>query len=281
MKMYFSHKIPVTKEEYLPNQNFNPPPLLMQKELRKPPFQDRKTEHFFNVRRILIESYGVILFYLLAFSMQFILRWQKDEYQKSELEKERIKTELSFLKQQINPHFLFNSLNSIYSLALDRSKTTTDAILKLSSILRYVIYDSENSSVSLQKDIETLQDYINMHKLRLTPKTVLSVDFTGNPSEYKIEPLLLLPIIENAFKYGIDTVNDSFIDISLKITEEKLNLKVINKIIKETDKKKKDFGIGIKNLNRRLELLYPGNYHLTFFVLKNIFTVQLGLKLKK
>ncbi|MBN1951147.1 MAG: histidine kinase [Bacteroidales bacterium] len=250
-------------------------------KFRPYPGRDRQAFRILNVGRILMNTSGMLLFYLLAISIRFVMKSREDETKRSELEKEKIRTELSFLKQQINPHFLFNSLNSIYSLSLIKSKLTTDAILRLSSILRYVIYDSEYSSVALKKELETMQDYVEMQKLRLTVKTKLSFDSQGEPEDYMIEPLLLLPLLENAFKYGTDNVNESFINIDINIEDEHLCLKVANVIVTKIQSDRKDYGVGIKNLKRRLELLYPDSHLLNISEKDNIFTVYLELKLKK
>jgi two-component system, LytTR family, sensor kinase len=230
--------------------------------------------------RILFDSYGLLLFFALSFSMRFIQKWQDDERNKLELEKEKVKTELSYLKQQINPHFLFNSLNSIYSLSLSKSDVTTSSILKLSSILRYMLYESEDSLVSLKDEIRTIQDYFDLQKLRLTNKVSINLQINGNAEGYKIAPFMLIPLIENAFKYGVDNVNESFINIVLSIKDSKLKLKVTNNIVSNNIKQSKNSGIGLKNIQRRLELLYPHDYTFETTKSQSVFTVLLELKLK-
>jgi LytS/YehU family sensor histidine kinase len=218
---------------------------------------------------------------LLAFSFRLIEKWQDDEKQKVKLEKEKVSTELSFLKQQINPHFLFNSLNSIYSLSISKSETTPDSILKLSSILRYVLYESEKELVFLHDELQTIKDYIELQKLRLTEMVTVNYKVEGISENKKIEPLLLIPIIENAFKYGVDNIKKSFIDINIKIREGKIELEVSNKIVAIADKNKTDSGIGIKNIKRRLDLLHGNNYEFDIKEENNVFSVRLKLNLKE
>lgn len=227
-----------------------PPPLPPPNHSYKPPGRMN--------RLVMKNASGLFLFYVLSFAASFVKKWQDDEQSKSELEKEKIKTELTFLRQQINPHFLFNSLNSIYSLSISKSDITTSSILKLSSILRYMLYEPEDSLVSLEDEIRVIRDYIDLQRLRITDKVSISLQVEGNPYAYKIEQFILIPIIENAFKFSIDNVNDSFIDINISILEDKFSLIISNKIVPLPEGSKKDSGIGLKNVKRRLELLYPG-----------------------
>ncbi|MBN1186592.1 MAG: histidine kinase [Bacteroidales bacterium] len=226
-------------------------------------------------------AYDLLLFYFASFSLRFIQKWKDDEEHKSELEKEKISTELSFLKQQINPHFLFNSLNSIYSLSLSKSEAATSSILKLSSILRYVLYESENKVVTLKDELKIIEDYIELQKLRLTDKVKLEVSIYGEPENYQIEPFILIPLIENAFKYGADNIYPSFIKISVTILAQKLDVTIQNKIVIKSNNGSNNSGIGIKNIERRLELLYPDDFIFITNTTNDIFTVHLELKLKK
>lgn len=240
----------------------------------KPPFV-RRNLRFQN------SALQVLFFVLVSLILRFIQKWQHDEKEKYVLEKEKSDAELQFLKQQINPHFLFNSLNSIYSLANKKSDLTTEAILKLSGILRYVLYHSEKKLVPLIDEIATIENYIELQRLRLTKKVLLNYDTKGNPENYLIEPLLLMPIFENAFKFGVDSITESFIDIHLEINSGKLYLHATNKIVPQKEKSDEDSGIGIKNIKRRLELLYPDNYILYIDQQELVFNLKLNLNLKK
>lgn len=252
----------------LPQAKFEPAP---------PPF-DNKMPFRMNLIPGLSQLFLIIL---ASTSLRFIQKWQDDEKLKSEIEKEKISTELSFLRQQINPHFLFNAINSIYSLSLSKKSDAPDAILKLSSILRYMLYESEKEFVALSNEIQVISDYIELQKLRLTDKVQLNYGFKGNFEEYSIAPLLLIPLIENAFKHGVDNANNSFIDIDIKIENNLLELNVKNKIVASKEENLRNSGIGIKNIVRRLELLYSNVYKFEAHHEDDTFIVRLTLDLKR
>jgi len=244
-------------------RDFRPP-------FKKPPF-----------RFDFMSFYSVLLIYIGSITLRFISKWQDDEKRKSEIEKENIATELSFLKQQINPHFLFNSLNSIYSLTITKSDKAVDSILKLSSILRYMLYESGTSQVRLHDELQIINDYIELQKLRITEKVNLIYKVEGNSASFKIEPFILVPLIENAFKYGVDNYNNSTIEIHVSMRDNKLHLIVRNTVVKRLDPFKSESGIGIKNIRRRLDLLYPNEYSFDIDETDNIFTVKLEIDLKE
>lgn len=230
-------------------------------------------------RNIIFSLTGVVLIFTLSFAFGILQRYQENEKIRLQTEKEKIETELNSLKKQVNPHFLFNSLNSIYALANRRSEKTTEAVLKLSEMLRYMIYDSEKSVVSLKQEFNGLLNYIELQKFRLTNKTKLNIDISLPSTEYMIEPLLMLPIVENAFKYGSDNVNSSTINIKASGDNGKLIFSCSNSIIEGLRKQQmtETSGIGIKNVRRRLELLYPGNHTFTIKEKDNTFNVHLTL----
>lgn len=261
---------------FIERETGTPPPELSQDyrdfhpPLKKPPF-----------RFDFMSFYSVLLIYIGSITLRFISKWQDDEKRKSEIEKENIATELSFLKQQINPHFLFNSLNSIYSLTITKSDKAVDSILKLSSILRYMLYESGTSQVRLHDELQIINDYIELQKLRITDKVNLIYKVEGNSASFKIEPFILVPLIENAFKYGVDNYNNSTIEIYVSIQDNKLRLIVRNSVVKRLDPFKSESGIGIKNIRRRLDLLYPNEYSFDIDETDNIFTIKLEIDLKE
>jgi len=227
-------------------------------------------------------SPGSIAIFSLVFAistgLRVITQWFLTEQRNKEIENEKLNTELSFLKSQINPHFLFNTLNNIYSLAADGSKHTAEAVMKLSSIMRYVLTEAKNDEVPVEKEIQFIRHYIELQKLRLTDKS--SVDFTieGDPIGKKISPLLFLPFVENAFKYGISTREISPIIILLKIENNELFFSVKNNKHKSALlKPAENTGIGINNSRRRLELLYRGRYALD--IDNNEATYKVNLKI--
>ncbi|HEY4335070.1 MAG TPA: histidine kinase, partial [Puia sp.] len=182
------------------------------------------------VRPIL--SAGNIVLFLLVFvfstGIKVINQWLRSEQRNKEIANEKLKAELGFLKAQINPHFLFNTLNNIYALATAQSEHTAAAVMKLSSIMRYVLSEARNDLVPLEKEIQFTSHYIELQKMRLTDKTIVDFTVKGDPLGRQIAPLLLLPFVENAFKYGISTRERSPIRILLEINKDSLYFSVCN-----------------------------------------------------
>lgn len=174
------------------------------------------------------------------------------------IEEEKLKTELSYLKAQINPHFLFNTLNGIYTLILKKSDYAGEAVVKLSSIMRYVIIDTEKDMVSLDKEIKYISDYIDLQKFR-TSNTKVIFNVTGDIIGSQIAPLILLPYIENAFKHGVSTEESSFIEININVQDDILRLKVANKKVREKNFELEKLGKGNINVLKRLEITYPAH----------------------
>jgi two-component system, LytTR family, sensor kinase len=219
-----------------------------------------------------------LLVFVFSTGINVINQWLRSEQRNKEIANEKLKAELSFLKAQINPHFLFNTLNNIYSLATDQSEHTAPAIMKLSNIMRYVLTEARNDLVPLEKEIQFTTNYIELQKMRLTGKS--NIDFTvkGDPFGRQIAPMLLLPFVENAFKYGISTRELSPITILFEIKEDSLyfsvtNHKHINTALKVAD----NTGIGINNTKRRLDLLYDEQYALTIDNAATEFIVHLKI----
>lgn len=172
-----------------------------------------------------------------------------------ELVKEKVETELNYLKTQINPHFLFNTLNNIYSLARKKADETPEVVLKLSKLLRFVLYETESRSIPISREIEFLQDYIDLQKIRFDKRLNVKFSTSVDEPQTQILPLILIPLVENAFKHGASQSTDSsFVQVDLKLKDSYLNLKVDNSV--ESANLEKDTGIGLKNLKRQLELSY-------------------------
>jgi two-component system LytT family sensor kinase len=223
---------------------------------------------------------GVLLVYFATISIKVLLKLRDDEKKKEEIMKERISTELLYLKQQVNPHFLFNTLNNIYSLSIKNPEITPSAILKVSSILRYTLYKSDNSLALLRDEIEIINAYMDFQKMRFKNNLPVTYDVSGPIDDYKIEPFILLPLIENAFKYGMDNINDSFINIQITIKSEKLKFLISNKKSYTNGINLEHSGIGLKNIKRRLDLVYPDCHELLIVDNDDIFSVCLELPLK-
>jgi two-component system LytT family sensor kinase len=223
--------------------------------------------------------YGILMVFTASSSLRLIQKWKDDEKRKAEIEKEKVFTELNFLKQQVNPHFLFNALNNIYSLTINTSETASNAILKLSTILRYMLYETENNQVPLKDELNIVSDFIELQKIRLTENVKVIYDVDGKTENLKIAPLLLIPLVENAFKYGIDSIHESLIEIHIEIFNFQLVLTALNKIAQNGKIKKNENGIGIKNIRRRLDLLYPEKYSLITEKKADVFFVKLKIDL--
>ena len=241
----------------------------------RPPIYKRNSDF-----RYFPGSYAVfILVFAVGTCLSVMTEWKKTEDHKEQIEREKINTELSFLKSQINPHFFFNTLNNIYSLAITGSAQTANAVMKLSSIMRYVLTDTQNNSVSLQSEVDFIKNYIELQQVRLTDKVKVDFITEGDLENKQIAPLLFIPFIENAFKYGISTKDASAIEIKLFAKTKSVSFSVINRIVKAENAIKDTTGIGINNVKRRLELLYPQKHKLEVAENNNQFIVHLDIDL--
>lgn len=218
-----------------------------------------------------------IFFLFLSTALKFSIDWFLNERVQRDLENQRLSAELAFLKSQINPHFLFNSLNSIYSLAYQKSDTAPEAILKLSEIMRYMLYESNDHKVDLAKELQYLQNYIDLQKIRFGNKAFVDFKITGDIGNQKIVPLLLIAFIENAFKHGV--ANDPSSPIRLLINLDGIHLHFYMENKKHTLNRDNEGGIGLNNVKRRLDLLYPGKYGLDIQDKTSTYTCELSLVL--
>ncbi|MDN3551643.1 sensor histidine kinase [Mucilaginibacter aquaedulcis] len=179
-------------------------------------------------------------------------------------QQEKISSELSFLRAQINPHFFFNILHTIYALSDSNPAAAKDAVYTLSHMMRYVIYENKNNLTSLEKEIKFVEDYIKLMKLRLSDDVQIIFEKQADLKNHEVAPMLFLPFIENAFKHGISSVHPSYIYIDISQTADKLKLEIKNSLFEEKSAYLEDSnGIGIVNTKRRLDLLYHGRYTLS------------------
>jgi len=231
-------------------------------------------------------SYNATLFCFallaLGTSIKVTQNWYTNEKEKKEMENQQLGAELSLLKSQINPHFFFNTLNSIYALAITKSDRTPEAVVKLSGIMRYIIYDTERKQVPLSKEVEYIVNYIELQQLRLPAEITVDLTTDLGTGDAVIEPLLLLPFVENAFKHGIDPDAGGIIRISITQKDTELVVWVENPLVelKENEKIEGGSGIGMQNTLKRLSLLYPGNHTFEAGPQKDTYRVYLRLKLK-
>jgi len=214
---------------------------------------------------------------------QILTDWQKSDVERKELEYKTTQTELNFLRSQINPHFLFNTLNNIYALTLKKSDAAPQTVLKLSEIMRYMLYECNERKVLLSQEINYLKNYIELEKLRLSKDFEVHLEIEGEVLSQRISPLLLTPFIENAFKHGINKqLHDGFIHVHLQTTEEELRMKITNSKgdYKPVEfPKKKSGGIGLANVTRRLQILYPEKHELHIEEDLESYNVHLNIKL--
>ena len=218
-----------------------------------------------------------LTFIFFSVLLKFGTDWFMNERIQHDLENQRLTAELSFLKSQVNPHFLFNSLNTIYSLAYQKSDTTPEAVLKLSEIMRYMLYESNDNKVDLDKELKYLENYIELQKIRFGNKAFIEYTVEGAVDNQQIVPLILISFVENAFKHGI--VNDPAnpITIRLSVSNSQLKFFVSNK--KHSHNRDAAGGIGLNNVQRRLKLLYPGRYDLHIQNKADIYSSELSLVL--
>jgi hypothetical protein len=232
------------------------PALIVKHDLMRGPDKPAFMKHGPPPRRGFIHEMSRHFFLFLAIVIFSIMMRIRDKWKQSQ--REKLNAELAYLKAQINPHFLFNTLNSIYSLALEKSDETAPAVVKLSGMMRYVLSEADNEFVSLEKEINYLNDYIELQKLRLGNTINLSYIVTGKTTGKKIAPLVLVPFIENAFKYGVNPEEPSDIVIRIDIADG-LSLHVKNKKVNTNIDHQNKSGLGIKNTRERLKLLYPAH----------------------
>jgi tetratricopeptide (TPR) repeat protein len=184
-----------------------------------------------------------------------------------------------YLKSQVNPHFLFNTLNSIYSLSIQKSDDTPSAIVMLSGMMRYVISDAALDYVSLEKELNYISDYIELQKIRLGNTVKIDYRCTGLTDEKKIAPLILINLVENAFKHGVNPEEDSHIRINILIKDSELHMDTFNNKVSAISDGTERSSIGLKNTRRRLKFLYPGNHNLTILDEANTYSVKLTINL--
>jgi LytS/YehU family sensor histidine kinase len=215
---------------------------------------------------------------LIASAIKILKLWIEERYKRMELEIQNQSSELALLRNQINPHFLFNTLNNIHTLITKDSNKAADALMRLSDIMRYMLYETNTELVPLENEIEYIQSYIELQKLRLANPQKVIFDARNTNSGFLIAPMLLIPFIENAFKHSEKNSNTAPISIKLESNAQIFRFELSNPIRdKQNESLDSAGGIGLKNVNRRLELIYPNRHSLNISSLNNIFNVQLTL----
>ncbi|TVZ16650.1 histidine kinase [Maribacter sp. MAR_2009_72] len=237
-------------------------------------------QHFPGIVYSLLDVMPVIL--ILA-GFKFAWDASKKQLEVVELRTSVVQSELLFLKSQINPHFLFNNLNNLYSYAIEQSPKTPSIILELSSVLRYMLYDCKENYVGLQKEIAHLKNFTKLNEMQIEERGKVSFGMNGNTTEYVIAPLILSVFIENAFKHSTASQSDNiFIDINIDINENgMLNFECRNSFLSLANTENLSSGIGLKNVKKRLELLYSNAHDLHIQNEQDVYYVHLKLQLTR
>ncbi|MFP9112634.1 sensor histidine kinase [Flavobacterium sp. RHBU_3] len=223
-----------------------------------------------------------IVMFTLHILMSSVLKvyeeWNVSYKKQKEAETEQKTSELNFLKAQLNPHFFFNSLNTIYSLSIKKSDSTPQAVLNLADLMRYMLYETDKEKVRLTDELSYIESYIELQKLRLTPNNIVNYEVNGNPHGISVPPLLFICFIENAFKHGVNTSHGCDISIKFTITHNEIQMLVVNDINRQAFKDATP-GLGIENTLKRIELYFPDSYKLNKYIEDNKFYVDLSLKI--
>lgn len=232
-----------------------------------------KLNFWLSFQTLLFENY-VYIFFSIAIS--YVGGYFETQKKQQELEKEQAITELAYLKSQINPHFLFNTLNDIYSLTYQKAEMAPEAVLKLSELLRYMLKESNDRFAPVEREITYLKNVVELYEIGQKGIAYINLEINGDYKDREIAPLILINFIENAFKHGIVNDPENPVKIKLSINENDFDFEVFNK--KNKDYKDKTGGIGLANVQRRLALIYPDRHKLGIIDENDTFTVHLKLK---
>ena len=226
-------------------------------------------------------------FYLLISALgistcfRLLINYQREHRLQNEQEKVRLQSELSFLRSQISPHFMFNLMNSLAALARKKSDLLEPMIVKMSDLLRYMLYDSDETRVPIDNEINYLKSYVDLQKMRFGNYVKVEIEATATNQNMAIEPMLLIPFVENAFKHGTGHLRDPLIQILLNTADNQLHFVVKNRFnATSTATKDGNSGIGLANVRRRLELMYPDSHQLSVRAEKDFFITELSIDLK-
>ncbi|WP_128330726.1 sensor histidine kinase [Apibacter sp. HY039] len=228
---------------------------------------------------IYIDSLSMIIPIAFVVALKIGERWLKTEAEKKEIENIKLHSELEHLKYQIQPHFFFNSLNNIYSLVDIAPEKAKETLHSLSKLMRYLLYESNSDKVQLNKEIDFMNKYIELMKLRLTDKTHVHSFLPKVDNSITVPPLLFISIIENAFKHGVSATQESEIDFQMEVNKNVIRFVSKNINFPKTNSDKSGSGIGMENLNKRLDLLYPNEYIYTSKIIQDQYIVILEFKL--
>jgi len=233
-----------------------------------------------------IHSIFILTFFVASSSSiyKIINDWFTHQREKVDLQAQTLKSELKYLKSQVNPHFLFNTLNSLYALTLKKSDLAPEIVLRLSEMMRYMLYECNEKVVPLDKEINYIKNYLELEKLRHGDKFEIKFELVGNPTGLRIAPLMFMPFIENSFKHGLNSqIQSGYVHIHMNIENEQAIIKVDNSNppAMPAMKSRRSGGVGLVNINRRLKLIYPNQHTLDIDKTPNSFHVQLNINLSQ
>ena len=241
-------------------------------------YGDNYDGQLFSISKVLFSFIKVYSIVGLAGAIKLFRTRQRQRDREQQLIREKLESELHFLRAQVNPHFFFNTLNNIYGLARKQSDQTADAVMRLSKLMRFILYECSGNQIAIAKEIKILEDYIELEKLRYNDRLEVLFEKKIDNENQQIAPLLLLPFVENSFKHGASESRfQSKIDIQLEIKNQNLTFSIKNS--KEPDHQKNTEGLGLQNVKRQLELVYPENYTLEIDDQEKSFSVLLKINL--
>ncbi len=256
---------------------------IIQYSLKEWLFPFRHDRREFNLGRFIgFNIFPVIMIATISAVYGFINYLSAQNKIQQEEKQERLQSELSFLRSQISPHFIFNVLNSIVYLIRTKSPNAEGVTIQLSELMRYMLYESDNQQVTLEKELLYLENYIELQRVRFEEDVQINLKIEGQADSQLIEPMLLIPFVENAFKHGVGMIQQPVIDIFIRSNQNDFSCIIKNKIAPESiENKDGSSGIGLKNVKRRLELLYPNAHDFSANAIGEWFEVKLDLKLKE
>lgn len=230
---------------------------------------------------VMMLFFNMFFVVFVAIAIKFYKRWSEKDFREQQIQKEKVEAELQMLKTQINPHFLFNTLNSIYVLAMKKSEQTANVVMKLSDILDYILYRIDAPMIAISTEIQIIENYIELEKIRFADRVNITFTYNFKSKDIKIPPMLIIPFVENAFKHGVGkSMEKSWIKINIDFTGHSLNIEVSNN--KSQNKIKSETGgIGLLNVKKRLDLLFYDSYSLEISEKNNRFDVFLTIPINQ
>ena len=278
MQYYFTPSEPIS----MPKMELGPgmPPMELGSEMPAPMgYRAPTPTEVKSIYMIFAEELIIALLVVAAgTTIKLLSQWLNEEGRRKDVEKEQLKTELALLRHQVSPHFFMNTLNNIHALIDINTETAKDAVIRLSTLMRYLLYDTAQGQTSLKKEVEFIESYITLMQLRFSKKVKISLDIPNKIPDIQIPPMLFISFIENAFKHGVSYQADSFVQFKLELNDKQLNCVIKNSKHKNTEKFDKSYsGIGLANIKKSLELLFTKDYTLNINENDKEFEVKLTI----